>query len=127
MAHQSQNEKEQERTQWHANLKRGLNMLYGEYQPDQEMKAFLARWGGIDRETFVRVLAEGQGVERLLAICVLGESNLPQAQTLLLPFLQSIHPQEQMHTQLYAPVALKLECHVESPGQMPGPPGQTPG
>ncbi len=92
---------EQLRQPWPAYLNRGLEMLYGEYRPLQEMKAFLARWGGVDRETFVRVLANGQGEERLLAICVLGESNLPQARTLLLPFLQSVHPQERWLSAFY--------------------------
>ncbi len=94
MAHQSHNEWEQIRKKWPGFLKRGLAMLYGEYRPLQEMKAFLACWGGIDRETLVRVLAEGEGEDRLLAICCIGESDLPQARTLLLPFLQSVHPQE---------------------------------
>lgn len=101
MAHHYHDEWEQIRQNWPAFLKRGLAMLYGEYRPLQEMKAFLARWGGVDRETFVRVLANGQGVDRLLAICVLGESNLHQARTLLLPFLQSVHPQERWLSALY--------------------------
>jgi hypothetical protein len=101
MAHRSPNQKELNRTKWPNFLKRGLAMLYGEYQPDQEMKAFIARWGGVDRETLVRVLAEGQGEDRLLAICVIGESNLPQARTLLLPFLQSVHPMERWLSTLY--------------------------
>jgi hypothetical protein len=101
MAHQSHMNKEQNRTEWSDFLKRGLKMLYGEYQPDQEMKAFIARWGGVDRKTLVRVLAEGQGEDRLLAICVIGESDLPQARTLLLPFLQSVHPQERWLSALY--------------------------
>lgn len=103
MAHQSTNQKEHNnnRTKWPYFLECGLAMLYGEYQPDQEMKAFIARWGGVDRETLVRVLAEGQGEDRLLAICVLGESDLQQAQTLLLPFLQSVHPMERWLSALY--------------------------
>ncbi len=101
MAHQSYNEWEQLRKKWPAFLKRGLEMLCGEYRPLQEMKAFLARWGGVDRETLVRVLAEGEGEDRLLAICCIGESDLPQARTLLLPFLQSVHPQERWLSALY--------------------------
>jgi hypothetical protein len=42
----------------------------------------------------VRALSEGQGEERLLAICVIGCSDLPQASTLLLPFLQSSNAKE---------------------------------
>jgi hypothetical protein len=101
MAQSYHDEWEQMQQTWSNYLNRGIEMLYGEYRPLQEMKAFLARWGGIDRETFVRVLAEGQGVDRLLAICVLGESNLPQARTLLLPFLQSVHPHERWLSALY--------------------------
>lgn len=101
MAHQSHNEWGQLRKKWPAFLKRGLAMLYGEYRPLQEMKAFLARWGGVDPETLVLVLAEGQGEDRFLAICCIGESDLPQARTLLLPFLQSVHPQERWLSALY--------------------------
>jgi hypothetical protein len=101
MAHQAYDEWEQMRKKWPNFLKRGLEMLYGEYRPLREMKAFLARWGGVDRETFVRVLAEGEGEDRLLAICVVGESDLPQARTLLLPFLQSAHPQERWLSAIY--------------------------
>ncbi len=101
MAHQSHNEWEQIRKKWPDFLKRGIEMLYGEYRPLQEMKAFIARWGEVDQETLVRVLAEGEGEDRLLAICCIGESDLPQARTLLLPFLQSVHPQERWLSALY--------------------------
>ena len=101
MTQLSQHGKEQPRTTWPDFLKRGLEMLYGEYQPDQEMKEFRARWGGVDRETFMRVLAEGKDEDRLLAICCIGESNLPQARTLLLPFLQSVDPKERWLSALY--------------------------
>lgn len=84
---------EQMQQKWPAYLKRGIDMLYGEYRPVEEMKAFLARWGGINLKTFVRVLSEGQDEERLLAICVIGESSLPRARALLLPFLSSDLPQ----------------------------------
>ncbi len=101
MTQLSQYGKDQPRTTWPDFLKRGREMLYGEYQPDQEMKEFRARWGGVDRETFMRVLAEGKDEDRLLAICCIGESNLPQARTLLLPFLQSVDPKERWLSALY--------------------------
>jgi len=94
-------EKKQNRTEWPDFMKRGLEMLYGEYQPDQEMKEFIARWGGFDREALVRALAEGQGEDRLLAICLIGESGLPRARTLFLPFLQSSNPKERWLSALY--------------------------
>ena len=88
-------------TEWPDFIQRGLEMLYGEYQPDREVKEFIARWGGFDKETLVRVLSEGQGEDRLLAICIIGESDLSQAPTLLLPFLQSVHPKERWLSALY--------------------------
>lgn len=101
MAHLSLNEKEPNGTAWPDFVKRGLEMLYGEHQPDQEMKEFIARWGGFDREALVRALAEGQGEDRLLAICLIGESGLPRARTLFLPFLQSSNPKERWLSALY--------------------------
>ena len=78
MTHLSLNEKEPNGTAWPDFVKRGLEMLYGEYQSDQEMKEFIARWGGFDREALVRALAEGHGEDRLLAICLIAESGLPR-------------------------------------------------
>ena len=101
MAHQSNNEKEQHRTDCPDFIQRGLEMLYGEYQPDREVKEFIARWGGFNKETLVRVLSEGQGEDRLLAICLIGASDFSQARTLLLPFLQSPEAKERWFSALY--------------------------
>ena len=101
MAHQSNNEKEQHKVQWPDFIQRGIEMLYGEYQPDQEVKEFIARWGGLDKETLVRALSEGQGEDRLLAICIIGESDLSQARILLLPFLHSPEAKERWFSALY--------------------------
>ena len=101
MVYQFHNDKDQNSTEWTDIIKRGIEMLYGEYQPEQEMQEFIALWGGFDQETLVRVLTEGQGEHRLLAICIIGESNLQQARALLLPFLQSIQPKERWLSAIY--------------------------
>jgi len=101
MTHLPLNEKEPHGTAWPDFVKRGLEMLYGEHQSDQEMKEFIARWGGFDREALVRALAEGHGEDRLLAICLIGESGLPRVRTLLFPFLQSSNPKERWLNALY--------------------------
>ena len=88
-------------TEWPDFIQRGIEMLYGEYQPDQEVKEFIARWGGLDGETLVRALSEGQGEDRLLAICIIGESDLSQARILLLPFLHSPEAKERWFSALY--------------------------
>lgn len=82
-------------------LKSACKMLYGEYQPEQELKQFVAHWGRLDQETFLRVLAEGQGEDRMLAICFIGESDLPQVPILLLPLLQSVQTKERWLSALY--------------------------
>ena len=65
---------------------------YEEYK--RQVRIFIRRWGGIDLDTFVRVLKEGQGEERVLAIFALGYTRTPFARELLLPFLQSTEPRE---------------------------------
>jgi hypothetical protein len=88
------NEEEPGTSKWPDYIERGFEMIYGEYIPDSEVEAFASRWGGLEPENFVRALSEGQGEERLLAICVIGWSDLPQASTLLLPFLKSSNAKE---------------------------------
>ncbi len=65
---------------------------YEEYK--RQVRTFIRRWGGIDLDTFVRVLKEGQGEDRVLAIFALGYTRTPLARELLLPFLQSKEPRE---------------------------------
>lgn len=79
---------------WPAYIEHGFGMMYDGYIPDEEVEAFSSRWGGLDLNSFERVLAEGQGEDKLLAICVIGWSGLPQATQLLLPFVQSFCAKE---------------------------------
>src|SRR4051794_37867848 len=63
------------------------------YVTDNDIEFFVEcwteRWGGIDLSTFVRVLKEGQGEDRLLAIFVLGYTKEAWTHKFLLPFLHS--------------------------------------
>src|SRR5579859_5780665 len=61
---------------------------------DEEVKAFERRWGGLDLDTFVRVLTEGEKEEQLIALFALGYAAEPRSRDLLLPFLHSPDPQE---------------------------------
>ncbi len=84
----------QGKRKWPAYIEQGFGMIYDGYIPDEEVKAFSSRWGGLDLNVFKRVLSEGQGEDRLLAICVIGWSGFPQKRQLLFPFLQSSHAKE---------------------------------
>ena len=65
---------------------------YEDYE--EPLALFVKRWGGLDVETFARVLKEGQGDDSVLAIFALGSTGKPWACELLLPFLQSAQPME---------------------------------
>lgn len=56
----------------------------------EAIESFARRWGGLDDSTFLRVLQEGTGRDRLVAIFAIGQSMLPQSVDLLAPLLQSI-------------------------------------
>lgn len=56
---------------------------------EQEIDAFVARWGELGGETFVRVLKEGDEEERLIAIFALGFFDEPWIPEYLLPQLHS--------------------------------------
>lgn len=58
------------------------------------IEQFLARWGGTDHETLVRVLQEGQSEDRVLALFAIGYHTSSWAKELLFPFLGSTDPQE---------------------------------
>jgi len=51
--------------------------------------SFTQRWGGLDNAVFLRVLQEGTGRDRIVAIFAIGYSDLPQSSEVLAPFLQS--------------------------------------
>ena len=57
--------------------------------PEEVIKYFVSRWGGLDLDTFVHVLEVGQQDEKLLAIFVLGYTGLPQFQEVLVSLLRS--------------------------------------
>lgn len=56
---------------------------------EEAIESFANRWGGLDDTTFLRVLQQEAGRDRLAAIFAIGHSSLPQAADLLAPFLQS--------------------------------------
>ncbi len=53
----------------------------------EAIESFAQRWGGLDEATFLRVLREGHGRDKLAAIFTIGHSQLPQAIDVLTPFL----------------------------------------
>lgn len=101
MSHPPFRDEEYHRHPWPDFLKPALEMLYGEYQPDQEIREFIARWGGFDPETLARMLTQGHEEDRLLGICIVGESKPANRRAMLLPFLQSPHPKERWLSALY--------------------------
>lgn len=56
---------------------------------DKDREAFREQWGGLDLETFERVIKEGTGDDKVVAIAAFGYAKAPQARSLLLPLLQS--------------------------------------
>ena len=56
---------------------------------EKAIVSFAQRWGGPDDATFLRVLQQATGRDRLAAIFAIGHSSLPQAVELLAPFLGS--------------------------------------
>lgn len=56
---------------------------------EQEIDAFVSRWGELGAETFLRVMREGDEEERLIAIAALGLLEEPWLPEYLLPLLQS--------------------------------------
>lgn len=56
---------------------------------EEAIESFAKRWGDLDDTTFLRVLEQGEGRDRLAAIFAIGHSSLPQAADLLVPFLHS--------------------------------------
>lgn len=57
-------------------------------------REFREHWGNVEIPAFTQALEEGQGVDKLLAIFVVGESGIAHACDLLLPVLQSSIPFE---------------------------------
>ncbi len=61
-------------------------LYYGGFN-EQDVEAFAARWGKLDLRTFERILQEGSGDDKVIAISALGYAHDPQALTLLAPLL----------------------------------------
>ena len=55
---------------------------------------FREHWGNLEIQAFIQALKEGQGVDKLLAIFVVGGSGIAHACDMLLPVLQSSIPLE---------------------------------
>jgi hypothetical protein len=85
-----------------------INVSYDDSDPQSEgwqwrpyhelvgeaIESFAKRWGGLDESIFQKVLAESRDRDRLVAIFAIGHSSLPQATTLLSPFLESTNQLE---------------------------------
>lgn len=56
---------------------------------ERKIEAFEQRWGGLDSEAFERVIREGTGEDKVIAIFALGYINPPHVCDLLAPLLQS--------------------------------------
>ncbi len=60
-----------------------------EYSTEEMAEAYASRWGGLDIQTFRRVLEMGQGDEKVIAIFAIGLSGASEIQACLAPLLQS--------------------------------------
>jgi hypothetical protein len=63
--------------------------VYGAGYQERDREAFRERWDGLGLETFERVLKEGTGNDKVVAIAALGYAKAPQTRKLLFPLLQS--------------------------------------
>ena len=62
-------------------------MGYEDYAP--RIQRFIDKWGDLSLETFARVLQDGQGEDRVIAIFVVGSQGSADVHERLLPFLES--------------------------------------
>ncbi len=62
---------------------------YLQRAPDRVIEAFAKRWGGVDVSTLERIVREGQGEDKAIAIGALGSTNSRHRRTLLAPLLHS--------------------------------------
>ncbi len=77
-----------------ASIERAFRMFYYGGQYESALEAFIARWGEPNTLTLHHVLAQGNQDEKVLAILMLGYSPQPDAQEMVIPFLQSSDPLE---------------------------------
>lgn len=80
--------------EWPDYITKAFQDFYYVGTEEEMIEVFASRWGGLDLETFERVLERGQGRDRAIAIFALGYSDMPEVPTLLLPFLSSPYRQE---------------------------------
>jgi hypothetical protein len=71
----------------------------GEYR--EPLEIFASRWGGLDLDVFRRALREGEEDDRVLALLAIGSTMTPEAQSQLLPFLESRVPMERWASALW--------------------------
>lgn len=80
-------------TRWPVHVTYAFEQLgYEDYAP--RMKTFADIWGDLSLETFTRVLQDGQGEDRVIAIFVVGSQGSAGVREHLLPFLESDQPME---------------------------------
>lgn len=84
---------EHKRFEWPPHVEYAVRKMAYEYA-SEEIAAFLKRWGGLERNNFIRALQEGQEDDRLLAFLAISYEDTPETHQLLLPFLESPHPKE---------------------------------
>ncbi len=80
--------------EWSDYITKAFQGFYPSYNPgeaEEAVETFASRWGGLDLETFRRVLETGQGRDKAIAIFALGYSGKPEVRFLLLPLLHSLH------------------------------------
>jgi hypothetical protein len=65
---------------------------YEDYAP--RIQKFTETWGDLSLETFTRVLQDGQGEDRVIAIFAVGSQGSAGVREHLLPFLESVQPME---------------------------------
>jgi hypothetical protein len=71
----------------------------GEYR--EPLEIFASHWGGLDLDAFQWALREGEEEDRVLAIHAIGSTMTPEAQSQLLPFLESRVPMERWASALW--------------------------
>lgn len=77
---------------WPEYADRAFRMVYYGGQYEKALEAFVQRWGGLDIQTFRRVLKAGTHEEKVIALFALGYSGQEREQ--LLSFLQNPEPME---------------------------------
>ncbi len=69
-----------------------IRLINTEEWMQEDIKAFVLHWGGVDLATFAHVLYHGQGEDQMVAAFAIGHTRSAWAREWLLPFLQSDEP-----------------------------------